>query len=176
MLDACRDADAAVWAGGALVEPSVAEHLGRPALGVLFSTCSVPSGRHPPPTSTRHGQPAWVNWLRWWLLARVMARVMAHLLARPLNAQRRRLGLRANSLQALLFDDSPVVVACDPVIFPPDPGWGGRMPVMGFTFLDDPAPLDPALAAWLAEGPPPVYVGFGKHVGAGNGARRERGG
>ncbi len=163
LLDACRHAEALLWSGGVLCAPAVAEHLQLPALGVLFSTCSVPSGRHPPPTSTRHGRPAWVNRLQWALLGALMWRPIGG----PLNRQRQRLGLPALSLGRQLFDGPALAMACDPLLFPPDPAWGGRIPSVGFVFFDDPAPLDPELSDWLDAGPPPVYIGFGSMSGAG---------
>jgi len=47
------------------------------------------------------------------------------------------------------------------VVAPRDPDWPTSWPQVGYLFLDDPKPLDPALEAWLEAGEPPVYVGFG---------------
>jgi UDP:flavonoid glycosyltransferase YjiC (YdhE family) len=163
LIDACRGADALLWAGGVLCAPAVAEHLRLPALGLLYSTSSVPSSCHPPPTSTRHGRPAWVNRLKWTLLGALLADPIG----RPLNRQRRALGLPALSLRRQISDGPALALACDPVVLPPDPAWADRIPSIGFIFLDDPTPLDAELEAWLDAGPAPVYIGFGSMSGAG---------
>lgn len=163
LCEACRGADVLLWSGGVLCAPAVAEHLGLPALGLLYSSCSVPSGCHPPPTSTRHGLPAWVNRLQWALLGAFLAGPVG----RPLNRQRRALGLPALPLGRQLFEDPALVLACDPGLLPPDPAWAGRIPSIGFVFFDDPTPLDADLSAWLGAGPAPVYIGFGSMSGKG---------
>jgi UDP:flavonoid glycosyltransferase YjiC (YdhE family) len=60
-----------------------------------------------------------------------------------------------------------LVIAADEVLFPPDSLWEGRFPYANFIFFEDPAPLDPELDAWLSDGEPPVFVGFGSMSGAG---------
>ncbi|MEO8020467.1 glycosyltransferase [Polaromonas sp.] len=52
--------------------------------------------------------------------------------------------------------------AYSPAVVPVPSEWGDDVLVSGYWFLDD-APWEPpaALAAFLAAGPPPVYVGFG---------------
>lgn len=46
--------------------------------------------------------------------------------------------------------------------------WGPHIDVVGFLFLEEPQEQQyrppPALAAFLAAGPPPVYIGFGSMV------------
>lgn len=70
-------------------------------------------------------------------------------------------------LRQHLFEDHPLVIAADEILFPPDPLWEGRYPYANFIFFDDPAPLDPELGAWLADGEPPLFVGFGSMSGEG---------
>jgi UDP:flavonoid glycosyltransferase YjiC (YdhE family) len=50
-----------------------------------------------------------------------------------------------------------------PLVVPPASDWNARHHVTGYWFLDDGARWQPPadLAAFLAGGPPPVYVGFG---------------
>ncbi len=163
LIDACRGADALLWAGGVLCAPAVAEHLGLPALGLFYSTCSVPSDDHPPPTNTRHGRPAWVNRLKWTLVGALLADPIG----RPLNRQRRALGLPSLPFRRQIFEGPSLVLACDPALLPPDPAWADRIPSIGFIFLEDPTPLDAELEAWLDAGPAPVYIGFGSMSGAG---------
>jgi hypothetical protein len=37
---------------------------------------------------------------------------------------------------------------------------------VGFLYLNQPATLDPELEAWIRDGEPPVYVGFGSMITA----------
>ncbi|MEV0355300.1 glycosyltransferase [Nocardia sp. NPDC050697] len=63
----------------------------------------------------------------------------------------------------------PEIQAYDPLLFPGLAAeWGAARPLTGFLGLApdtralvDPAPADDGLDAWLAAGPPPLYVGFG---------------
>lgn len=57
----------------------------------------------------------------------------------------------------------PIIYGYSPAVIPPPADWGADVHVTGYWFLDpaeDWTP-DPALADFLAAGPPPVYVGFG---------------
>lgn len=65
------------------------------------------------------------------------------------------------------FHQSPLVIAADETLFPPDPAWQGRYPYSNFIYFDDPTPLDPELDAWLGAGEPPAFVGFGSMSGKG---------
>ena len=57
----------------------------------------------------------------------------------------------------------PILYGYSPAVIPPPADWGADVHVTGYWFLDpaeDWTPA-PALADFLAAGPPPVYVGFG---------------
>jgi UDP:flavonoid glycosyltransferase YjiC (YdhE family) len=59
-------------------------------------------------------------------------------------------------------------LALDQLLFEPDPRWSpARLRHANYIFFDDPAPLDPELKAWLDDGEPPVFVGFGSMSGEG---------
>lgn len=160
----CRGADAVLYAGLAFATRSVAEHLRLPVLGVLYTTCLLPSSQHPPPNIPWHGLPNWMNDLLW-----RANRLLVDSLARgTLNTMRAGLGLPpVDHLRRYLFEDHALVIAADEVLFPPDPLWQGRYPYANFIFFDDPAPLDPELDAWFSEAEPPVFVGFGSMSGEG---------
>lgn len=161
---ACDQADAIIYGGLAFAAPTVADHLHLPVLGVLYTSCLLPSSRHPPPNIPWHGLPNWVNDLLW----RANRLIGDQLLRRTLNTTRA--GFRLPPVEYVrrhLLEDHPLVIAADEVLFPPDPAWEGRYPYANFIFFDDPAPLDPALDAWLADGEPPVFVGFGSMSGQG---------
>jgi vancomycin aglycone glucosyltransferase len=159
--------DAQVIAGTAMawMVRSAAEKLGIAAVGVLPSSC-VPSRLHPPPMLPVYGLPRALNGFLWWLNDAVQNRLMLE----PVNRARTMLGLQplASFTQHLFGDDN--LLAVDAAVFPPDPAWQGRYPYIGFPFLEDRSALDPALAAFLDAGDPPVYVGFGSMTFA----KRER--
>lgn len=160
---ACGGADALLWAGLALTAPSVAELLRLPALGVLYTTSLIPAAMHPPTSIPRHGMPGWVNRMLWKIHRPISQRV----LGRPVNAARAALGLPGVTVHEHLFEQAQLVLAVDEGLLPPDPAWGGRFRYANFIYFDDPMPLEPALDAWLADGEPPVFVGFGSMTGRG---------
>lgn len=160
----CRGADAVIHGGLAFAAPSVARHLRLPLLGVLYTTCILPSGQHPPPEVPWHGLPHWMNDLLW-----RADRLLGDSLVRgALNAARAGIGLPpVDHVGHHLIEENPLVIAADEALFPQDPAWKGRYPYANFIFFDDPAPLDPELDAWLRDGEPPVFVGFGSMSGKG---------
>jgi UDP:flavonoid glycosyltransferase YjiC (YdhE family) len=161
---ACDNADAILCGGLAVVAPTIAEHLRLPVLYVLYTSCMLPSSQHPPISIPWHGLPNWMNDLLW----RANRLLSDSLGLKTLNTMRADFGLPpVDHLRRHLFEDNPLVIAADEVLFPPDPLWQGRYPYANFIFFDDPAPLDPELDAWLADGEPPVFVGFGSMSGAG---------
>jgi len=165
LLDLGRDADAIVFAAGAVAAPSAGEKLGIPVLGVLFTTTVVPSKDHAPVVIPWRTLPRWTNALLW----RVMDAGWNALLRKGLNDARRRHGLRPTSdITTHLYEESRFVVAVDRELFPLDAEWDERIPHVGFLYArPNPAALDPDLAAWLDAGDPPVYVGFGSMMGKG---------
>jgi UDP:flavonoid glycosyltransferase YjiC (YdhE family) len=161
---ACDKADAVIYGGLAFAAPTVADHLRLPVLGVLYTTCLLPSSQHPPVSIPWHGLPNWMNDLLW----RANRLFGDSLGLKTLNTMRASFGLPpVDHLREHVFEDHPLVIAADEVLFPPDPLWEGRYPYANFIFFDDPAPLAPELDAWLADGEPPVFVGFGSMSGTG---------
>jgi vancomycin aglycone glucosyltransferase len=161
---ACDKADALLYGGLAFAAPTVADHLRLPVLGVLYTTCLLPSSQHPPPNIPWHGLPNWMNDLLW----RTNRLIGDSILLGTLNTMRASFDLPpVDRIRRHVFEDHPLIVAADEALFPPDALWQGRYPYANFIFFDDPAPLDPELDAWLADGEPPVFVGFGSMSGAG---------
>lgn len=158
---ASTDADVIVWAGLAVAAVSAAEHLKRPVLGVLYTTCVLPSDRHPPMSCPWHGLPAWLNRLLWALNRRLANRVAGAMH----DAIRAPWGLPPVSFREYMHEATAYAIAADPELFPLDPQWGAHVTSANFIYYDDPAPLDPALAEWLDAGEPPVFVGFGSMSG-----------
>ncbi len=59
------------------------------------------------------------------------------------------------------------LICCSPRVVPPPADWDGSTIVTGYWFLDNSQDWRPPahLARFLADGPPPVYVGFGSLAG-----------
>jgi len=163
LMAACADADALVWAGLAVVAPSVAERLNIPALGVLYTPCVIPSAAHPPPTVSKQNLPRWVNRILW----NVHDIFAARALGRPLNQARIRLGLSPVNLRDHLMNQCEYVLAADEAVFPGSPEWDVRLQRTHSLFLEDPQALDAELESWLQAGDPPIFVGFGSMTGEG---------
>lgn len=164
LLDACDGADAMLWAGVGFIAPSVAERLRIPCLGVLYSSCAVPSALHPPPLLHWYGLPRWMNRLLW----RLSDWAAEHAVGGALHRARASLGLPARSVREQLLEEGHYVIAADDVVFPSDPQWDGeRFARSNFIFLDDRRELDPDLDDWLRAGEAPVFAGFGSMSGPG---------
>ncbi len=165
LASACHGADAMVYGGLAFfAAPSISQALGLPALGVLYSTCLLPSRLHPPPMIPWQGLPGWMNQLLW----RLDQSLGDWLMRETVNAMRAGFALPpVEHVWKHLMDDRPLVIAVDEVLFPFDPRQARSDPYVNFLFFEDPLPLDPELDAWLGAGEPPVFVGFGSMSGPG---------
>lgn len=162
MMPLCEWADVVAWGGLAIAALPVAEHLKRPALGVFYSSCLLPSGLHPPPNIPWHGLPRWTNHV-FWALNRLASERVA---GRPVNAVRAQMGLPAVNFRDHLLREGRHWLANDPLIFAHDPAWPATVERgSNFIFYDDPRPIDPDLQAWIDDGEPPVFFGFGSMAG-----------
>lgn len=90
------------------------------------------------------------------------------LMKQAADAQRRALGLpdASASSQQPLADDGPLEIqAYDEILFPEaSVNWGARRaqrPFVGALTLELPTDADEEVLAWIAEGRPPIYFGFG---------------
>ena len=112
----------------------------------------------------------------WWLLDAGLYNLLTHTLAgeilwqwmRPfVNAARKKvLGLPPVNIIGPIADYLFPPVSLDgysPLVIRPAPDWGKRHHVTGYWFLDDGLGYRPPadLAAFLAAGPAPAYIGFG---------------
>lgn len=128
---------------------------------LALSPFILPSREHPAPFVGHQRLPPWLNALSW----RLNERLWAAFLAGPLDARRRALGLPPSRgvWPALLSDAG--LLASEPSIFPlPAPLVADPRKTMvqvGALYLDEQTALSPPVEAFLAAGPPPVYVGFG---------------
>ena len=147
---------------------AIAERLGVPAVPVCLQPFWVPTSSFPDPTFP-FPLPATFNrasYLATRLLVRAFSGSTAHW-------RRARLGLpRRHGRQDVLRqpDGSPatVVQAFSRHLLPSPLSYPDHVRTVGFFFL--PAPADwtppPALSGFLADGAPPVYLGFGSMVGS----------
>jgi sterol 3beta-glucosyltransferase len=147
---------------------AIAERLGVPAVPVCLQPFWVPTGSFPDPTFP-FPLPRALNrasYLATRLLVRAFTGSTAHW-------RRARLGLsRRRGQQDVLRrrDGSPatVVQAFSRHLLPGSVSYPDNVRTVGFFFL--PAPSDwappPALSTFLADGAPPVYLGFGSMVGS----------
>ncbi len=158
---ACAGADALLTGGASsYIGASLSELQGIPfvqgALQPLAPTTAFPSPLMPP-----WRLPGWANRLSHDLILRLVWRMF-----RPMvNGIRAALGLPAWRRPPVerLTRDSIVLYGMSPSLVPPPADWPAWAEMTGYWFLDDATGWepDPALAAFLAAGPPPVYVGFG---------------
>ena len=105
-----------------------------------------------------------------WLMHQAFLHGASLALAPPLNAWRRRLGLRPAPFGGLSYDRQAVMAAMygfSPHVIPRPADWPAHASVSGFWFLDAQAAWTPpeGLTAFLDAGEAPVYVGFGSMIG-----------
>ncbi|KFU79339.1 vancomycin aglycone glucosyltransferase [Amycolatopsis lurida] len=138
---------------------SVAESLGIPYFYAAYCPIYLPSPYYPPPLSRGDGRPPEEamddNRALWDFYNEVFSRRYSD----ALNGRRAVLGLPpVENLVQYGFTEQPWMAA-DPVLAPPRPELGAVQ--TGAWILPDERPLPADLEAFLATGPPPVYVGFG---------------
>ncbi|SEF28764.1 vancomycin aglycone glucosyltransferase [Amycolatopsis pretoriensis] len=162
MPAAAEDCDVLVATGmmptaaGAL---SVAELVGIPAQYVAFQKLSLPSPHHAPLAYPGRPHPAGVTDNR--ALWDVDRESMNVLFGPGLNASRTAHGLPAvDDVRDLVVGKRPWL-ATDRVLDPWEPAAGLDVVQTGAWIVPDERPLPDDLAAFLADGEPPVYVGFG---------------
>lgn len=170
MTPLCTWADVVVWGGLGIVALHIAQHLNRPALGVIYSSCMLPSELHPPPNIPWHGLPhAFNRWL--WAINRLASERIG---GRPINAARVGMGLPPVKFRDFMLQNGRTWVATDPEIFPHATDWPETVESgNNFIFYDDPQPMDRSLQAWIDDGEPPIFFGFGS-MGGHNTRRIER--
>jgi UDP:flavonoid glycosyltransferase YjiC (YdhE family) len=157
LLEATEGADALVAAGVQLAAGSVAELRRIAYRYVAYTPVLFPSRAHPPFVLQRQTFPAWFNRLAWG----AFVRVYSALLAGMLGPQRAELGLpRVRDVLAHLFG-SQTLLAADPELAPLPPDAAHRAEPVGSLHPLVREDLPPKLEAFLASGPPPVYLGFG---------------
>jgi len=141
--------------------PSVAEHLGIPYVFAAYCPAVLPSPSHAPPVLPAVGDkpaPAMADYSELWAAD---ARRWNDTWGGLLNSHRASLGLSAvTDVHRYVITDRPWLAA-DPTLGPwPDPTDRAVFQT-GAWILPDATPLSPELEAFLDDGEPPVYFGFG---------------
>lgn len=164
-LSAAEDAEAIIhsyvaWAPG----QGVAQLKGIPAIGVHLQPL-VPTRHFPAPFFPwRHDLPPWFHRATWWLFQTASWNFI-----RPeLNAMRVRhfgcepLGRSSRNGPERIID-YPMLHAYSSHVVPKPDDWGANHHVTGYWVMPPSRAWqpDPALERFLAEGPAPVYLGFG---------------
>ncbi|HUU00606.1 MAG TPA: glycosyltransferase [Myxococcota bacterium] len=153
---ATRDADVLLCTATELAGPSLAAY--RDIRYLRLAYAPILPGDQPPPVQPWQGAPRMANRLLWWGINTSAAWVVK----KPLEAERRRLGLPPiDDITRHLAGSGTTLLAISPWLAPPSPAWsvpfrytGNIRPRVGEALDDD-------LAEFLDAGPAPVYVGFG---------------
>ncbi|TDD58684.1 glycosyltransferase, partial [Actinomadura rubrisoli] len=161
-LDACKGADLILGPTLGLLPQHIGEHLGVPWALIHFQP-SQPTGAFPHPFIPQ------ARLLGPWANRASFAAVdqIAWQLARPfINPWRDDvLRLKRLPVRGVRRGSRPVLACFSPVVVPRPGDWPSYVNLTGYWFLDEPAWEPPQeLADFLADGPPPVYVGFGSMV------------
>lgn len=155
--EVCADADAVVAAGVQGAAASAAEIHGAAYLYTAYCPAFFPSLDHGPILMPFQQLPRWGNWLLWRAL-RLFARCT---IGRRIQSHRRDLGLPpVRDVFAHLIGRSPLLAA-DAALAPLPGSLRNHVLQLGCLHPEDGPDLPEKLEAFLASGPPPVYLGFG---------------
>jgi vancomycin aglycone glucosyltransferase len=158
---AARDCDLIVGATALqIAAPSVAERMGIPYVFAAYCPAVLPSPHHAPPPAIP-GQPPAPPTADVRVLWDEDARRWNEMFGPALNARRASLGLPAvDDVRGHVLTDRPWLAA-DPVLGPwPAPADPAVLQT-GAWILPDERPFPPEVQAFLDDGEPPVYFGFG---------------
>jgi UDP:flavonoid glycosyltransferase YjiC (YdhE family) len=155
--EACRGADQILGAGVQFAAASAAELHGVPYRYVTYCPALLPSREHAPALVPAQSLPRWVNRALWWALLTAWDA----LLGRRINRHRARLGLApVISAYHYLLSARPLLAAdAELAPLPRDcPLDVEQIPCLHRTAGP---PLPAKLESFLAQGEPPIYLGFG---------------
>lgn len=154
-LVAVEDADAVVFSVLGVAAYHVAEAKGVPAVAAWLQ----------PFTRTSAFPNPMITWLPATVSHRIFEQIMWQFIRRETNAFRSRLGVEPHPFfgpyEQLADREMPILYGFSPTIVPRPADWPGYVHVTGAWFRDRNDPLADDLEAFLADGPPPVYIGFG---------------
>jgi UDP:flavonoid glycosyltransferase YjiC (YdhE family) len=155
--DQTRDVDRIIGAGIQIGAPCAAELHGIPYRYVIFCPVMLPSAEHPPMTIATQTLPRWLNSLSW----KIFVRSNNLVLKRLLNRNRAQLGLGpVGDANEYVLGERPVVAVDRELARVPEdcPFEVDQIDCLHALAGE---PLPSKLEAFLEQGPPPVYFGFG---------------
>lgn len=163
---ACQGMDLIVAGfGGMFIGLAIAEKLDLPLLQahyVPFTPTGVFPGALFPPGTTRLGSLA--NRISHHLTRQMM---WQQIRSADTAARRKVLGLPSapfwGPFQARALEDMPILYGFSPAVIAKPADWSEKVHITGYWYLDsDPAwEPSPELEAFLSDGQPPIYIGFG---------------
>ncbi len=157
IADASDGADLIVGAGAQIVTASVAEWREVPHANIAFCPCAVPGGAAPPPVLRTQAFPAWFNRALWQL----GGAAADFGLRGTINRGREALELEPTTSPLRDLAATCVIVAADRDLAPLGDDVLSTVVATDAWILDQPQILDERIDAFLANGAPPIYVGFG---------------
>jgi UDP:flavonoid glycosyltransferase YjiC (YdhE family) len=170
-LAASRDAELMLNSGLSFAGWHVAEKLDIPALAANLWPVT-PSRYHP--AATGKIPPAWLPFkglVNYWSTKLANQLFFKFMLSLTNECRKEILDLRPMKAREYWPLDSargstPFIYGYSPAVVPKPPDWGDNQQITGYWFLDTEAGYRPetALLDFLADGPPPVSVGFGSMV------------
>jgi sterol 3beta-glucosyltransferase len=171
-LNASRDAELMLNSALSLAGWHVAERLGIPALAALL--WPVTPSRHLPHAVMGKNLPTWLPFRGTanYFSAKMSNQLFFNLMLPLINKCRKEiLDLQPMSARDYWTVDSvrhptPFIYGYSRCVVPKPSDWGNNQQITGYWFLDAMEDYQPeaALLDYLADGPPPVYVGFGSTV------------
>jgi len=137
------------------VAANVAEFYGIPLAALHYFPARTNSKSLPIPMPLQIARPTFAvaEWAHWRILKPAE------------DEQRRTLGLpraRSRAVSRIVDGGALEIQAYDEAFFPGlNEQWGGKRPLVGSITLQLPTEVDQAVSAWIADGTPPIYFGFG---------------
>lgn len=163
--DACQDADGLIFSVLSPWGYSIAERTGIPCMAGMIHP--LERTREFPMQMIQANLGGGLNWL-----SHLLAEQLFQLLSGgEINKFRHSLGLRVqrfptNLLGSLRQENIPLLCNLSPTVIPRPQDWPERIHMHGYWFLPVPPGWTPSpgLTAFLTDGEPPVYIGFGSMV------------
>jgi UDP:flavonoid glycosyltransferase YjiC (YdhE family) len=137
--------------------PSIAEALQIPYRFIAFTPQMIPSAHHPFPAMRSQRLPRWCNRIAW----RLLNVIQGLRFTRQINGYRRNMGLAPVGDINKHIMNPAVVVASDPAVAAVPHDIEINAIQTGYMHLKEPVAPLPELDAYLAQGPAPIYFGFG---------------
>jgi vancomycin aglycone glucosyltransferase len=161
IAEAARDCDLIVAASALQIATrSIAEAQNIPYVFVAYCPAVLPSSKYPPPKTGGHHSHS-LSEAENEQLWKENEQEFHERFGATLNEERSKIGLGpVTSVQRYMFTDRPWLAA-DPALAPAFPAAGMEVVQTGVWTLSDETPLPDELEQFLADGPPPVYLGLG---------------